>query len=93
MIVVWSPDALECVDEISSYWSALSPRYAEKSVKRMRDLVDHLEVHPELGLRCTTDGLRKLIVGGTPFIIFYDLMSDRIEIVAVVDGRRELPET
>ena len=87
MKVVWSDDAVADLERIHAYWEGSSPKYAAHIANRLLKLVAHLEFPPELGVRFGEPHSRKLFVGGTPFIVFSDVESERIELTAVIDAR------
>jgi len=52
-----------------------------------------LVVHPYLGRPGRVTGTRELVVTSTPFIVAYQVVDDRIEILAVFHGARIWPDS
>lgn len=88
--VVWTFRALQDVETIADYIARDSPGYAASLVARLvhaaRSLVETSErgrVVPELG----DPSIRELIV--RPYRLVYRVGEQRIEVLAVIHGRRE----
>jgi toxin ParE1/3/4 len=81
--IVWSPLALARLREIRARIALDNPRAAERLATRIVTLVETLKLHPNLGHSTTTPNLRELIVGGTPYVIFYRLRRHQIQIATI----------
>jgi plasmid stabilization system protein ParE len=55
--------------------------------------VESISRHPEIGTGTRLPGVRRFVVSGAPYVIYYKLGSSRIEILEVFDGRRAVPRT
>ena len=88
----YSPQFETDLEEIGDYvWREVSPRSAEKLIRRIRagcrDLLTHpmafpvWQVKPELGLR-------RRVVGR--YLVFYRVGADVVELVRLVHGARDL---
>lgn len=89
MIVVWTETALGHLAGIQQYISQTSPIYAEQVVRRIFDRGKQLAAFPESGREVPEVGkpeVREIIE--PPYRVIYRLMGDRVEVVAVVHGRR-----
>jgi len=80
-------------DDLGRIWLYLSPRNesaARKVIGRIFDALAMLAHHPRAGRSCESlgEGLRLLPVA--KYVVIYCLLPDRVQIVAVVDGRRDL---
>lgn len=55
--------------------------------------VESISRHPEIGTGTRLPYVRRCVVSGTPYVVYYKLGSSRIEILEVFDGRRAVPRT
>jgi addiction module RelE/StbE family toxin len=89
--VVWTLEALDDLNAIGAFHERTSPLYAVSLVERLYEAVVVLEEHPRFGRKVPEidhDLVRELIV--ERYRIVYQLMRDRIEIVAVLHSRQDL---
>ncbi|MGO9006038.1 MAG: type II toxin-antitoxin system RelE/ParE family toxin [Beijerinckiaceae bacterium] len=89
--IVWSP---ESESDLLTLWhwgaSHFSPDIADAHLRDIEKTVASLKDQPNLA-RSRDDlvpGIRALVV--YPTVLFYRVGTDRVEIVRVVDGRRNL---
>jgi predicted transcriptional regulator len=50
-----------------------------------------LSTQPQMGRPGRLPGTRELVLSGTPFIVPYRVKRERLELLAVFDGRRQWP--
>lgn len=94
MRVIWTPEAQAHLEGIYQYVKRDAPFYAQgvidKLTRRSQQLVDH----PQSG-RVVPDyddrNLRELIV--FPYRLIYRVMTDRIYVIVVLHGARQLPDS
>ena len=91
--IIWLLQAAQDLQGISDYISAQSQAYADLMIERILDAVEDLEKFPSMGSRVTAvrhQGvqLRQLLVG--PYRVIYRLKYDRIIILGVIHGARDL---
>jgi toxin ParE1/3/4 len=95
--LVWSPQAREDLLDIYVYIGVENPVAAERLYSAIEAAIGRLAKHPRLGVRRPSifPSTRVLIEG--PYLILYENDPDteegplnRIEIVRIVDGRRDL---
>ncbi len=63
--VIWSPEALIDLEEISDFISKDSANYASSVLTKMLDAADELPVHPRIGRRVPEfdrDDFREILV-------------------------------
>jgi toxin ParE1/3/4 len=84
--VVWSPLALARLREIRAYVARDKPDAAARLAIRIVVLVEALKEHPYLGRMGSEPGVRELVVGGTPYLVFYRVGAKRITITTVWHG-------
>lgn len=93
MKVVWTDEAKTHLDSIYQYIQRDAPLYATQTVDKLTRRVDQLIDHPRSGRivpKYDDEQLRELIVH--PYRLIYRLKPDRIDIIAVFHGARQLPE-
>lgn len=92
MKVVFSPRALLRLREIQSYIAYDNVTAAARVVNRIRQCVEMLADHPELGTPWGAHG-RALIVSGLPYRIHYriDEAANVVEIVTVAHTSQTPP--
>jgi toxin ParE1/3/4 len=54
-------------------------------------LVEALARHPYLGRVGLSEGVRELIVGGTPYIVVYRVGAEKVTILTVRHAARQTP--
>ena len=89
--VKWSKDSLEDLKEICRFIALDSPYYARVLNDRVFEMVEHLELFPEIGRRVPESDdpkVRELIYKG--YRIIYQVKEDCLEIITVVHGSRLL---
>lgn len=95
--LVWTPQAREDLIEIYTFIGADSPSAAERIFDAIESKAEMLLRHPRLGVRRPDirPSTRMLVEGS--YLILYETHPDsdegridRVEIVRIVDGRRNL---
>jgi len=84
--IVWSPRALVRLREIRAYVARDKPDAAARLATRIVALVEALKEHPYLGRAGSEPGVRELVVGGTPYLIFYRVRAKRVTITTIWHG-------
>jgi toxin ParE1/3/4 len=90
--VEWSAAALQQLAAIRAYVSRDSPAAAQKLVGRIVARTEQLADFPLLGATLAGrhgEELREVL--SRPCRIIYRVLADRVEVVAVVHGAREIP--
>jgi len=91
--VLWMPSALEDLQSIQEYIARDSRYYADKFVDEAFRKTELLADFPECGRvvqEMENPSLREIIYGS--YRIIYELIEDEVQIVAVIHGKRLLPE-
>lgn len=89
--VVWSPEALDDVDDIAAYITRDSAAYAAAVVDRVIDAARHLSEHPFVGRVVPELGdrhFRERFVYS--YRVIYRVDERRVLVVAVIHGKRLL---
>jgi len=90
--IVWSPLARSRLRQIRAYVARDKPDAAERLATRIVAMVEALRNHPRLGRVGPEPGIRELVIGGTPYIVWYRVEDQRVTIITIWHGaqRREL---
>lgn len=80
-------------EDLIALWEAIageSPNAADRALDRIDDVFRLLAEHPEAGRR--RDDIRPgfRLFPERPWLVFYRIVDSGVEVVRVVDGRRDL---
>lgn len=92
MKVVWTKAALKQLRGIHDYIATDSIGYAKRLADRIIKRTEQLQAFPASGgkvLEYDDPTIRELLEG--PYRIIYRLRPDRVDVVAVIHGARQLP--
>ena len=94
MKVHWTDNALSDLKGIQAYIALRSPQYARSMVERIFDRTESLADLPFLGAvfpeyEEEDDSFREVFEH--PYRIVYRVLTERVDIVAVVHGARRMP--
>lgn len=84
--VVWSPLAQRRLQEIHAYVAKDKPEAAARLATRIVSLVETLKEHPHLGRAGSEPDVRELVVGGTPYLVLYQVRAKRVTITTIWHG-------
>jgi plasmid stabilization system protein ParE len=91
MKAVWSPRAIRHLAAIREYIAKESDGNAALVAGRIPEAIEILRTQPQMGRPGRLAGTRELVVSGTPYIVPYRVKHERLELLAVFDGRRQWP--
>ena len=91
MELSWTRSALDDLEQAGEFIAVDNPRAARAMAARVREAVEYLLAHPNLGRPGRFRGTRELVVSGTPFIIVYRIRYDLIQILRVLHHARKCP--
>jgi toxin ParE1/3/4 len=89
--ITWSPEAFADLSDAWDYYASVAGRHtADKMIREIEEACRILEDHPFAGRgrNEVRPGLRSVLA--TPYVVFYRVKNDTVEIVRVLDGRRDL---
>jgi len=90
--VIWTENAISELIELQRFVELDKPEAARKLTQKILTFVERLVQHPYLGRPGREPETRELIVPGTPYIIPYRIVRERLEILAVHHAARNRPE-
>ena len=93
MRVHWTDRAFDHLLQIREYVALTSEVYAERVLDRLIARSEMLEVFPASGRRVPEyerEDIRELIE--RPYRLIYRVLPDRVDVLAVIHGRRLLPQ-
>jgi toxin ParE1/3/4 len=91
MKVVWSRKAIGHLISLREHIQESSEQNASAAAARILQSIDLLQTQPGIGRPGRIPGTRELVIPGTPYLIPYRVRSGRLELLAVLHGRRKWP--
>ncbi|MFZ5997874.1 MAG: type II toxin-antitoxin system RelE/ParE family toxin [Nitrospirota bacterium] len=91
MHLEWTRPALNDLKEAGDFIALDSPRAAERMSKRIKEAVEYLVEHPNIGKPGRVSGTRELVISGTPFIVVYRITLPSIQILRILHHARKWP--
>ncbi|MGA3328435.1 MAG: type II toxin-antitoxin system RelE/ParE family toxin [Terriglobia bacterium] len=88
MRIVWDPRAVRDLQEIREFIAADKPVAAAHVAERIISSIQRLTDFPLLGRLTKQPGIRALTLSGIPYVVYYHLWADEVEILAVFHGAR-----
>jgi len=89
--IKWLDEAVLDLVEIRKYIAADKPQTANRVAALIRQSVEPLAGHPDIGRPGRIEGTRELILTALPYIIPYRVKNDIIEILRVLHAARKWP--
>ena len=89
--IVWSVRARDDLRSLSDFIAQDSPTYAAATVERVLQSIERLREYPRIGRvvpEYDDESIREIIVGS--YRVVYRLRRQRVSVVAVVHGSRNL---
>ncbi len=91
MRVEWHPLARADLAELITYIAKEDPAAAYRIHDDIRNQTATLAIYPEIGRAGRVRGTRELVVSGTPYVVAYRFMGDRVTVLRVLHGARLWP--
>ena len=89
--LAWTPSAVRDLGEFLDFVADDDPAAADAQSARLRTAAERLLAFPGLGRPGRVAGTRELVVPGTPVILAYRVLSDRVEILRVLHTKQQWP--
>lgn len=86
--LVFHPRVEEDLDAIVALYASLDPALPGRFRSRLLEQVDRIELFPESGA-ILFESYRRALLRRFPYMAVYDAGDDRLELLAVVDVRRD----
>jgi toxin ParE1/3/4 len=91
MRLEWTLKALGDLQEAGEFIAEDNIEVAKKMAERVREAVENLIEHPNLGRPGRVPGTRELVVSGTPFIVVYWVRAAAVQVLRVLHHSRKWP--
>jgi toxin ParE1/3/4 len=91
--IKWLDQAVEDLKAIRTFIARNNPSAAAEVAQRIRSAVKLLAHYPAVGRPGRVPDTRELVVTGTPYVVPYRVRAERVEILRVLHGAQEWPET
>ena len=89
MRIVWSATAIANLVQIREFVAKDKPQAARQLALRIISAAEQLARYPHLGCPGREPNTRELILGGTPYILCYEVRSNTLNILAVLHASRD----
>jgi len=89
----WLDQAVEDLKIVRAYITCHDPSAAADIAQRILDAVKILHDYPAAGRAGRVPNTRELVVAGTPYILPYRVRADSVEILHVLHGAQQWPES
>lgn len=93
MKVAWTEPAVADLRHVRAYIEGRNRQAARSVARKIRTAVTLLEEHPAAGRAGRVPATRELVVTGTPYLVAYRVRRGTIEILRVLHGAQEWPDT
>ena len=93
MILEWLPSAQLDFEAIVDYIAADNPRAAIEQGDEIEHQVAGLLANRRCGRSGRVKNTRELVIVRTPYIAAYRILSDRIQILRIIHGAQQWPDT
>lgn len=93
-MIEWTAQAAEQLEQAHSYITlSNNEQVATRVTARIVTSVQQLDMFPMSGRAGRVRGTREVVVAGTPFVVAYSVLRDRIVVLAIYHGAQKWPET
>ncbi len=93
MRIEWDARAVWDLQEISAFIAADKPTAAAHVAEQIKTAIQRLSEFPLMGRQTRHPNVRMLSITGIPYVVYYHLLADVIEILGVFHGaRRRFPD-
>nr|MBF0223536.1 type II toxin-antitoxin system RelE/ParE family toxin [Desulfobulbaceae bacterium] len=89
--IEWSVPALDDLISAGDYIAQDNPTAAKRMAIRVKEAVENLQDHPNLGRPGRLTDTKELVVSGTPFIVVYWIKNGVVQILRVLHHARCWP--
>jgi toxin ParE1/3/4 len=89
MRIIWSANAIANLLEIQEFIARDKPEAARRIAQRVLVAVKQLAKHPHLGHPGREPETRELNVGGTAYIVPYEIYRGRLFVLAVIHDAQD----
>lgn len=91
MVLIFTQEARDDIENIHAYIAQQSPARAYKIAALIRTAIDRLTLFPASGRTGRVEGTRELVVPRLPYIVIYILRDDEVVIQRVLHGAQQWP--
>jgi addiction module RelE/StbE family toxin len=89
--VRWTKEALSEPGATRRFIAGDNPKVARKIATRIRTAATKLGRHPEIGRSGRVPGTRELVIPGTPYLLVYAVLPDRVAVLTLLHGAQDYP--
>ena len=93
MIVQWHRRARQDLRQVRAYIAREDPQAAARVAQRILRSVERLSENPGIGRPGRVLDTRELVVTGTPYLLPYTVVGEKVIILRVLHGAQQWPPT
>lgn len=87
----YAPRYFRRLEDIYDRIAADNPAAARRLIDRIRTAVGRLASTPGMGRPGRVQGTRELVVSGTPYVVPYRVLEERVQIITVLHSSQQWP--
>ena len=87
----WTVPALHDLVAAGEYIAQENPKAAKRTANRIKEAVEHLRDHPNLGRPGRLSDTKELVISGTPFIAVYWIRKGAVQILRLLHHAQRWP--
>ena len=88
MRIEWDARAVRDLQEIRAFIAADKPTAAARVAEQIKTSIQRLSQFPLMGRQTRHPNIRILPITGIPYVVYYHLLADVVEILGVFHGAR-----
>jgi len=88
MQIIWDDRAVRDLQEIRAFIAADRPAAAGHVAEQIKSSIQRLSEFPLMGRQTRYPDIRILPLPGIPYVVYYHLLADAVEILGVFHGAR-----
>lgn len=89
MRLIWSRHARNDLFDIAVHYDGITAGLGDEILGRIDDATHLLPTFPRMGSPTHQPGVRKLLIAKTPFLLFYAVSRERVEVRRVVHAQSD----
>lgn len=87
----WTVPALQDLVAAGEYIAQENPKAAQQMAARVKEAVEYLRDHPNLGRPGRLSDTKELVISGTPFIVIYWIKKGAVQILRLLHHAQRWP--
>lgn len=93
MQIRWTRRAKQNLLSVEKYIAEDNPNAAIKTVLKIIQKIEILADHPDVGRAGRVFGTQELVISGSPYLVIYRVRMNHVEILRVLHGAIQWPDS